>query len=162
MKTRKKPSAPVMDIEWVVTPAQEAGTITEDVRDGREGVARRRRRYRLHPLEMMAKSGTLTPAQCQAGLALHEAYCKTLMGPPAIREIVVDATTDYDALAVKRCDLLTSLAKMMQPVTAEQKRVVWHVCCEGLAIRNGLAKDGHQARAYVRELGGALDAMAVR
>lgn len=155
---RRKPHTPTLPPEWVETPAQMAGTQVEPVKTGRD--VQKLRRFRVHVLEKMRDSNKISFRQCQAGLAIHEAWCETQLSPPAVREINVDSTPKPDDVTVAQCERMKIFADLMALVPSDMTGVVRHVCCEGLPIRNGLAKNGPSASSLTASLQVALDLVA--
>lgn len=149
-----------MPVEWIDTPAQNAGTTIETIRE--PGKADRKRRYRLHILEQMHRGGRISRRQMLAGMELHEAWCATQLSPPAVREVVVDGTMDPDRITVAQVEAMQRYADLAAAVPAAQRYVVRHVVLDNRAIRDGLARDSMEAHGPTAELKVALELVANR
>ena len=159
---RKAPVELMMPVAFIETEAQNAGCVVETIRE--EGKARRKRRYRLHVLERMAKETDglmrITERQKLAGMALHDAWCGTLLSPPAVREIVVDSTPRPDDLTVHQVIAMQRYADLIGVIPRQFRPVARHVACENRALRDGMARDGMEASGKLAELQVALDLLA--
>lgn len=149
-----------MPVEWIDTPAQNAGTTIETVRE--PGKADRKRRYRLHILEQMHRGGRISRRQMLAGMELHEAWCATQLSPPAVREVVVDGTMDPDRITVAQVEAMQRYADLAAAVPAAQRYVVRHVVLDNRAVRDGLARNAMEAHGPMAELQVALELVANR
>lgn len=117
-------------VEWIDNEAQNAGCIVETMR--REpGKARRKRRFRLHTLELLGKTRRLSETQVLAGLALHERWCMTQLSPPAVQEIYVDAPVRPDEVAVAQVEAMQAYADMIALVPLAYRATVRRVACDG-------------------------------
>lgn len=160
----KKQKAPVMPVEWIDNPAQNAGTVVEVVSE--TGKADKKRRYRLHTLERMGKrppgKGRLHPRQVMAGLKLYEVWCETQMSPAAIREIFVDGTMDADAITVAQVTAMQEFAMVWEWVPREFRGIVGHVVLEDRELRFAPLAGGGEDRSPMAQLQVALDLLANR
>lgn len=137
-----------------VNGARSGLTYRQEVVEGQPGVTRKRR---VHPLEALHRSGKITDIQRDVGLALVDAYERTLTSRADPFAPRVDASSNPSARAVRQVEKLDAWARLIAAVPRECLPVVLHVVCEGRAIRDGFAGDGHEAKAAIGRLVTALD-----
>ena len=134
-RARTKPSKPVMPVEWIDTPAQNAGCVVEVIDKG-EGKSNVKARKRYHLLDQMAKAqqygrhispAKLTQRQANAGFAVHDAWCETMKGGGPIKEYV-QSTPDWDSIAVANADRIGKFARVTQHLPQQYRDVVLQVC----------------------------------
>lgn len=130
VKARPKPSKPEIPVNWQTTEAQEAGTITAPVKDGRGEMDVRRQRF--HLIEHIAKKtrvgerqfpALISKRQEAAGIMLLEAWLETQRSPAPTTEYV-DKTPDWDAIALGQVERKWRLADISAFVPRECKDVV--------------------------------------
>lgn len=129
-KARRKPAIPTMPIEWIDSPAQNAGCVVEVISE--TGKANRKRRYRLHIVERLAQRRVLSESQKLAGLALHGAWCQTMLSPPAVQEIFVDATPRPDDVTVHQVERMQRFADMAAAIPVLYRAHVRRLACDRL------------------------------
>lgn len=114
----------------------------------------------LHCLEVLHKRAAITKAEETAGLALSEAYEATL----------ASSGTDYSRTRVDvsrriagaegKADVMRRFEDMIRIIPAESRAACRHVCIEGLALRDGFSRDGHDMRVHLGQLRAGLAALA--
>ena len=127
---KKAPAAPMMPVAFVETPAQNAGTVVEIITSDRG--TRSKRRYRLHILERMGRMRLLSRRQVTAGLAVHDAWCRTQLSPPAVRELFVDTTPRPDDIAVAQVEAMQAYADIMALVPVWYRQAVRRLAVDRL------------------------------
>jgi len=141
------------------TPAQREGAVILNVTEDSGAVFRRKRRD--HPLEVLAANIKISARQCAAGLKLHEAYCKTQMGPDsAFTREFVDTSPDPAAVALAQTERIARFTALFRHVPAAMKGVVWHVALNGKQLRAGFSRDSKEAASHCAQLQVALDLVA--
>ena len=121
------------------------------------------RHYRkvLHPIESMAKAGKLTSWQAKAGMRLVLAYEATQTTPGAgFASERVDSSSKPDARTAAQIEALDRYARMRRAMPRDSRKVVDHVCCKGLALRCGLARNSYEMAISAEQLRIALDMLA--
>ena len=141
------------------TPAQRAGAVILNVIEDSGAVFRRKRKD--HPLEVMVVAGKISARQCAAGLKLHEAYCRTEMGPDsAFTRDFVDTSPNPSAVALAQTESITRFIAIFRHVPPAMKPVVWHVAINGKPLRAGFSRSGKEASGHCAQLQVALDLVA--
>lgn len=150
------------------TPAALAGTTIMVFRE--DNGAEFRRKYRDHALEIMARSKhrngkprqpEISTRQRDAGLRLHEAYCRTeLSGDAPFTKVYVDVSPDPSAVALSQAERVTEYAKLMSEIPSDLRGPVWHVAVMSKMLRAGYSKDGKEAAMHKAQLQVALDLLA--
>lgn len=129
-----------------------------------------RRKHRDHVLEIMAsskrrngkaKQPEISTRQRDAGLRLHEAYCRTeLSGDAPFTKVYVDVSPDPAAVALAQAERVTEYAILMAKVPQNMRGPVWHVAVMSKFLRSGYSKDGKEASMHKAQLQVALDLLA--
>ena len=122
------------------------------------------RKRRDHALEIMRDARRISTRQCDAGMILNKAFCKTELSPPsAFTKEVVDFTPDYGALILKRAELSGGFGRLYYAIPKAMRGPVNHVAVLGLMLRFGndyvapYSRDGHDESSHRAQLQVALD-----
>ena len=155
------PMMPVAFVEtWVldsdgkpIAPGpQEAGTVVEIIHEA--GKARRKRRHRPHILERLAKRRIVSETQMLAGLRLHDAWCLTLLSPPGIQEVRIDASPRPDNVAIHQVQRMQSYADMVALIPRPYREPARRLACDRLLPQT--TRDLELARQGLMRLAKAL------
>lgn len=120
----------MMPVAFIETEAQNAGCVVETIQE--DGRARRKRRYRLHLVERLAMQRILSEAQKLAGMRLYDAWCATMLSPPAVQEVFVDSAPRPDNRAVMQVVRMQAYADMIAEVPLMYRVAVRRLVCDRL------------------------------
>lgn len=118
-------------------------------------------RVTLHPVEQMALRGMLTSWQAKAGMRLVLAFETTQRSPVAgVVAERVDGSPKPDARTTLQIEAMDRYVRLRRALPDESRDVVDHVCCKGLTLRQGLARNGREMAVRLEQLRIALDCLA--
>lgn len=158
-RARKKPSDPrrlQTTDTGPDTPAQRAGAVYEKPKGGRPGEIHRRR---VHPMELLHKTGAISTEQMVKASAVLDLYEETLLSPGGMSEYV-DKQPDWGAISLNNCAANFAYASAIAaipsgPVMTVFKRIILERV--PLSRLPGCSSDGSMRRLQRNRLRIALD-----